>query len=230
MLSSLGAQSPQPSGFGPGGMGGAAMADFDTLIELITSTIAPDTWDEVGGAGAIEPFPVNLSLVISQTQEVHEQIADLLDQLRRLQDLQVTIEVRFITLSDNFFERMGVDFDFSIDDNVDVDLISGSERTGGLGDDHGSECRHRPDDRRSHSNARPGIHPGKFRRNAATVRQLRSGHGRQLRLRHPQRPGSLLPAAGRRRRSTHQRAAGTEGHVVQRPDGHASRTSRSGRS
>ena len=137
MLPSMAAQTSPPSGFGPGGMGGAAMADFDTLIELITSTIAPDTWDEVGGAGAIEPFPVNLSLVISQTQEVHEQIADLLDQLRRLQDLQVTIEVRFITLSDNWFERLGVDFDFSIDDNVDVDLINGSNRTGGIGDDQG---------------------------------------------------------------------------------------------
>ncbi|MHB8969733.1 MAG: type II secretion system protein GspD [Pirellulaceae bacterium] len=136
-LASLGAQASQPSGFGPGGMGGAAMADFDTLIDLVTSTIAPDSWDEVGGAGAIEPFPVNLSLVISQTQEVHEQIADLLEQLRRLQDLQVTIEVRFITLSDNFFERLGVDFDFSIDDNVNVDRISGSNRTGGLGDDAG---------------------------------------------------------------------------------------------
>ena len=118
-------------------MGGAAYADFDTLIELITSTIAPDTWDEVGGAGAIEPFPMNLSLVISQTQEVHEQITDLLDQLRRLQDLQVTIEVRFITLNDNFFERIGIDFDFTIDDNVNVDLIRGSERTGGIGDDTG---------------------------------------------------------------------------------------------
>src|SRR5690606_17962822 len=62
--------------------------------------------------------PGNLSLVISQTQEVHEQISDLLEQLRRLQDLQVTIEVRFITLNDNFFERIGVDFDFNIDDNV----------------------------------------------------------------------------------------------------------------
>ena len=45
------------------------------------------------------PFQTNLSLVVSQTQEVHEEIADLLDQLRRLQDLQVTIEVRFITLT-----------------------------------------------------------------------------------------------------------------------------------
>lgn len=100
--------------FGPGGMGGGAQADFDTLIELITSTVKPQTWDEVGGPGSVSPFTNNLSLVISQTQEVHEEIVDLLDQLRRNQDLQVTIEVRFITLNDNFFERIGVDFQANI--------------------------------------------------------------------------------------------------------------------
>jgi len=42
---------------GTGARGGAAMADFDSLIELITSTIAPDSWDAVGGPGAVEPFP-----------------------------------------------------------------------------------------------------------------------------------------------------------------------------
>lgn len=137
MLPSLNSGQEPSRGFGPGGMGGAAMADFDSLIELITSTIAPDEWAEVGGAGAIEEYETTLSLVISQTQEVHEQIADLLDQLRRLQDLQVTIEVRFITLNDDFFERIGMDFDFSIDDNVNVDLIRGEDRTGGRGDDQG---------------------------------------------------------------------------------------------
>jgi hypothetical protein len=43
-----------------GARGGAAMADFDTLINLITSTVSPDSWDEVGGAGAIEPFPTGV--------------------------------------------------------------------------------------------------------------------------------------------------------------------------
>ncbi len=108
-----------PIGSGPGGMGGAAMADFESLIDLIVTTVAPTTWEEVGGPGSIAPFETNLSLVISQTQEVHEQVAQLLEQLRRLQDLQVTIEVRFITLNDNFFERIGVDFDFDIDDDID---------------------------------------------------------------------------------------------------------------
>ena len=112
---------------GPGGMGGGVEPDFDTLIELITTTVSPQSWDEVGGPGSISGFDTNLSLVVSQTQEVHEQIADLLEQLRRLQDLQVTIEVRFITLSDSFFERIGIDFDFDIDDNTrlnnQIDLL-----------------------------------------------------------------------------------------------------------
>lgn len=103
---------------GPGQAGGNSQADFDALIELVQTTIEPDSWDEVGGPGSIAEFETNLSLVISQTQEVHEKIADLLQQLRRLQDLQVTIEVRFITLRDNFFEQIGIDFDFNIDDNV----------------------------------------------------------------------------------------------------------------
>ncbi len=107
--------------FGPA-VGGGAQADFQSLINLITETIAPTTWATVGGPGTIREFATNLSLVISQTQDVHDKIADLLDQLRRLQDLQVTIEVRFISLSDTFFERIGVDFDFNIQSGVEQPL------------------------------------------------------------------------------------------------------------
>jgi general secretion pathway protein D len=107
--------------FGPPSIGGGQQ-NFQPLIDLIQSTVAADTWDTVGGPGAIRPFDTNLSLVISTTQEVHDEIADLLEQLRRLQDLQVTIEVRFITLNDTFFERIGVDFDFNIQSGVNQPL------------------------------------------------------------------------------------------------------------
>jgi general secretion pathway protein D len=114
-----------PIGSGPGGMGGGANADFDSLIDLIVSTVASETWAENGGGEAeIRPFPTNLSLVISQTQAVHEQIADLLEQLRRLQDLQVTIEVRFIRLNDSFFERIGIDFDANIGPAANANTIN----------------------------------------------------------------------------------------------------------
>jgi general secretion pathway protein D len=117
-----------PIGAGPGGMGGGAQADFDSLIDLIVSTVSTETWAENGGGEAeIRPFPTNLSLVISQTQAVHEEIADLLEQLRKLQDLQVTIEVRFIRLNDRFFERIGVDFQMNIEDRSigTADLVPG---------------------------------------------------------------------------------------------------------
>ncbi|MBC8354286.1 MAG: DUF1598 domain-containing protein [Planctomycetes bacterium] len=45
-----------PAGGAPS-RGGAALADFDSLIELIESTISPDSWDTVGGPGAVESFP-----------------------------------------------------------------------------------------------------------------------------------------------------------------------------
>jgi general secretion pathway protein D len=118
-----------PTGAGPGGLGGGAQPDFDSLIELITSTIKPTTWDTVGAPGSIMPFETNLSIVVSQTQEVHEEIVQLLEQLRRLQDLQVTIEVRFITLNDNFFERIGVDFDFDVKSNIGGSNVNFVSRT-----------------------------------------------------------------------------------------------------
>ena len=57
------------------------------LVELITTTIASHSWDTVGGPGVIHVLPEdNKALVISQTQRVHEKIADLMGQLRRNAD------------------------------------------------------------------------------------------------------------------------------------------------
>ncbi|QDU52469.1 outer membrane porin HofQ [Gimesia panareensis] len=106
--------------------GGGSNIDFDSLTELIVSTVEPDSWEEIGGAGSVRPFETTLSLVIRQTQKVHDEIANLLEQLRRLQDLQVTIEVRFVTVSDRFFERIGVDFDFNVADTLGGPTVDNS--------------------------------------------------------------------------------------------------------
>lgn len=39
-----------------GARGGAGNANFQQLIELITTTVAPTTWDEVGGPGTIQSY------------------------------------------------------------------------------------------------------------------------------------------------------------------------------
>lgn len=47
-------------GANPGAPGGAASADFDSLIDLITSTVDKESWMENGtGEGEIQPFDIN---------------------------------------------------------------------------------------------------------------------------------------------------------------------------
>ena len=157
-----------------------------------------------------------------------------------MQDLQVTIEVRFITLSDSFFERIGVDFDFNIKQNVGNSAAAGF--TGPQPNSQGtvSPCvrrqrRQRGLDRRSaerRQQHRPdsGIfthgleHPlptGQLCPGGAAIRRFRphdecGGHGG---LRDPQRHRGLLLHQRRAGRQAVERPPGAQGHVVQRPAG-----------
>jgi type II secretory pathway component GspD/PulD (secretin) len=83
----------------------------DKLIQTITSTVAPRSWQVMGGRGTIEYFPLGMALVVNQTPEVHEQIAELLAALRRLQEMEVAVEVRFVTVSESCYKGLGLDCD-----------------------------------------------------------------------------------------------------------------------
>ena len=114
-----GVQSGTPTygSIGPQSLGGVTEADFQPLINLIRNSIDPEGWDDTNGDGTIQAFVPNLSLIVSQTQEVQDEIQDLLNQLRDLNDVQIVVEVRFVSLNDGFFERIGIDFDFNLNDN-----------------------------------------------------------------------------------------------------------------
>ena len=64
---------------------------IDDLIDVITSTIAPDSWDEVGGPGSIADFKGLVT--INETQEVHEQIENLLNMLHKAGGLEEKVKV-----------------------------------------------------------------------------------------------------------------------------------------
>ena len=51
--------------------------DYQSLIDLIQNTVAPQSWNTVGGLGAIQPYPLSNEIVISQTGELHDEILDL---------------------------------------------------------------------------------------------------------------------------------------------------------
>jgi hypothetical protein len=59
--------------------------DLEEVRDLIESTIAAETWDSVGGFATVRPLPAGCGsgLVVSQTEENHERIADLLGGIDR---------------------------------------------------------------------------------------------------------------------------------------------------
>lgn len=118
------------SQFGPGGslqatpigasssVVNGSSTKHEQLIKLITSMVRPYSWDGAGGNGKVEFFDIGSALVVNQTADVITEVQDLLEALRRLQDLAVAVEVRIVSLSESFFERMGVDFSVNVKTNT----------------------------------------------------------------------------------------------------------------
>jgi hypothetical protein len=82
----------------------------EALIKLICRKVRPNSWADVGGQASIDYFPMGMGLVVSQTSDAHEEIAELLNALRGLQDVQVVMEMRLVNVTDDCCERIGVDF------------------------------------------------------------------------------------------------------------------------
>ncbi len=73
-------------------IGTGGRVDFEVLKELISNTVAQKSWLDNGGTGTISDIIVGnrALLVLSQTQEVHEEIVDLLDTLRKAGGLKAS--------------------------------------------------------------------------------------------------------------------------------------------
>ena len=100
-IQAAGNSAPISSGAAGGG------SDPSELITLITELIDPESWDEVGDP---QFYSMNNSLIIRQSEQNHAEIKDLLEKLRSLMDLQIAVEVRYVSISDEYFERIGVNF------------------------------------------------------------------------------------------------------------------------
>ena len=83
----------------------------ERVVELITNVSPADTWQEEGtGEGTITVWGTRL--VVNQTSENHTKIRDMLDQIRETRPVQISVEPRFIFVTDNFLEDIGIDLDF----------------------------------------------------------------------------------------------------------------------
>jgi type II secretory pathway component GspD/PulD (secretin) len=93
----------------------------DQLIKRITETVAPGSW----GEGKIEYRAKDMSLVVIQTPAAQREVAALLETLRHAQEVAVSLEVRVVTVSEETFERIGVDFEPKRGAAIDQDGLHG---------------------------------------------------------------------------------------------------------
>lgn len=78
----------------PRRMPGPRDHDYTSLIDLITTVVAPTTWDDVGGPSEVQAVDAAQALVIPQMAEVHEEIEEVLTALRAVRDRQRAAAVR----------------------------------------------------------------------------------------------------------------------------------------
>ncbi len=104
------------------------MVDF--LKTLITTVVRPSTWYDNGGEGTIDLWRKRW-LVIYQSPEVHDEINALLDKLRETQTVQISLEARFVTVSSNFLEKVGMDLDVIFNQSYAGYDFTGAENTWG---------------------------------------------------------------------------------------------------
>lgn len=81
---------------------------IDELIELIQGAVSPTFWSENENAKIVAQGEHNI--VVRSTPEVQEQVARFLNDLRGFAGIVVTIETRFLEVSENFLVDVGVDF------------------------------------------------------------------------------------------------------------------------
>jgi serine protease inhibitor len=73
---------------------GHGVPDFDSMINLITTNLSPQSWTDLGGPGCIKEYQSDgiQVLVVSQTWQVHEKIKKLFSDLRVLRKRPMTKE------------------------------------------------------------------------------------------------------------------------------------------
>lgn len=126
-------QATQQGGGGGGGGGTGGIFDQDDddedtrrteeeilrdLLDIIQENVDFEGWRENGGdTGIVQQFGGNL--IITNTAGNHREIQRLLDKLREIRSIQITIEARFLQVQTDFFEQIGFDFDiyFNPDSN-----------------------------------------------------------------------------------------------------------------
>jgi len=113
---------------------GTYIVEPEDIVNLVRENIARDSWDADGNAIDVTD---SRGLFVINSPEVHAQVAEFLDDLRRFSNEVVTVEARFVNIDRGFLQEIGVDWrglgGTGVGDEVLLnDVTSGLEDNAGL--------------------------------------------------------------------------------------------------
>ncbi|MBX3374502.1 MAG: hypothetical protein KF817_11770 [Phycisphaeraceae bacterium] len=86
------------------------------VLDIIIENVDTEGWRDRGGTtGTIQEL--NGNLIVTNTPTNHRKIAGLLSMLREIRAVQINVETRVLTVSTDWFERIGIDLDVYFNTN-----------------------------------------------------------------------------------------------------------------
>jgi len=106
---------------------------LDLLTELIRDIVEPGTWAPDSDVGDVKEWQDKL--LIRHIRRAQRKVRRLFQKLRSIKDLQVAVEARFITMTNNFLEEIGVDLDVVLNSGnagLDTAVVPGALPVAGM--------------------------------------------------------------------------------------------------
>ncbi len=89
------------------------------ISSLIRASVDPGNWQTDGG-NTSSLTSLNGNFIITTTPRYHREVIGLLNKLRSQRAVQISVEARFMSVDQNFFEQIGFDLDVYLNaDNTD---------------------------------------------------------------------------------------------------------------
>jgi type II secretory pathway component GspD/PulD (secretin) len=107
------------------------MMDPDNLVTLVQQAVATASWEEIEGVSIAQ---LNGQLFVRHTPEVHQEIEEFLESFRSYTSSMVNIEARFLTITNDYLQEVGIDWRGNGGTSTALDLVNLDDVTSGFDD------------------------------------------------------------------------------------------------
>lgn len=107
------------------------MMDPEGLVALVRQSVATASWEEIDG---VTIDHLNGQLFVRHTPKVHQEIEEFLEKFRSYTSSMVNIEARFLTITNDYLQEIGIDWRGNGGTSSALELVNLDDVTSGFDD------------------------------------------------------------------------------------------------